>query len=105
MPRYLVERFFSRISDEEMLAAGMRSDQAIQGEFPEITWEHSHVVVDDEGGVRTYCVYEAPSEELVRAHASVFGSHSIGNLYEIVDDITPAIVRSRAQAASSSDPG
>ena len=57
MPRYLVERFFDRISDEDKLVAGMRSDRAIQTEFPEITWEHSHVVVDEDGGVRTYCVY------------------------------------------------
>ena len=99
MPRYLVERFFERISDEDMLAAGMRSDRAIETEFPEITWDHSHVVVDDDGAIRTYCIYEAPNEEMVRAHANAFGGHVIGNLYEIVDDITPAIVRSRAEAA------
>ena len=104
MPRYLVERFFDQITDEEMLAAGMRSDQAIQTEFPEITWEHSHVVVDEDGGVRTYCVYEAPNEIVVRAHAARFGAHTIANLFEIVDDITPAIVRDRAQAAGVSQP-
>lgn len=104
MPRYLVERFFDQISDEEMLAAGVRSDRAIQAEFGEITWDHSHVVVDEDGRVRTYCVYEAPSEEVVRAHAAVFGGHTIGNLFEIVDDITPAIVRERAQAAGVSQP-
>ena len=41
---------------------------------------------------------------MVRAHANVFGGHAIGNLYEIVDDITPMIVRRRAEAAGISQP-
>ena len=42
---------------------------------------------------------------MVRAHANVFGGHVIGNLYEIVDDITPTVVRSRAEAAGVSPSG
>ena len=37
--------------------------------FPEIVWEHSHVVVDADGRPKSYCVYAAPSEEMVREHA------------------------------------
>ena len=101
MPRYLIERFFDRVSDEDMLAASVRSDQTIIERFPEITWEHSHVVIDDDGAVKTYCVYEAPSEEMVRDHAAAFGAHEIFNVFEIADEVTPEIVRQRAAAAKT----
>jgi hypothetical protein len=41
-------------------------------------WEHSHVVVDDDGMAGTYCVYEAPDEETVREHAKRSASTSTG---------------------------
>jgi hypothetical protein len=47
-------------------------------------------VVDDEGLVVTYCVYEAPSEELVREHSTRLGQHKIALLREIAGDVTPA---------------
>lgn len=101
MPRYLVERFFDRISDEDMLAASVRSDQMAIERFPEITWDHSHVVVDDDGAIKTFCVYEAPSEEMVREHAAAFGAHEVFNVFEIADEVTPELVRQRAAAARS----
>ena len=42
---------------------GRRSREIIEDELPEITWEHSHVVVEPDGNVLTYCVYDAPDEE------------------------------------------
>ena len=47
--------------------------RGIQEEFPEIVWDHSHVVLDESGTVRTYCVYDAPNEELVRRAAKLGG--------------------------------
>ena len=88
MPRYLIERSFT-VSESEMPAVGRRSNQVVRDEFPEIVWEHSHVVVDDSGGVRTFCVYEAPSEEIVRAHAASLGQHTLDSLHEIAGDVTP----------------
>jgi len=99
MPRYVIERFFSHISDDDMLAASVRSDQIAQERFPDITWEHSHVVIDDDGAIKTFCIYEAPSEEMIREHAAEFGAHEIYNLYELVDDVTPEEIRRRATAA------
>src|SRR5512133_901468 len=99
MPRYVIERFFDRISDEDMLAATVRSDQFIAERFPAITWEHSHVVVADDGATETFCIYGAPNEEMLREHADAFGSHVITHLYELVDDVTPEEVRRRAAAA------
>ena len=88
MPRYLVERLF-HISIDEMPMAGRRSKEVAVGQFPEITWEHSHVVVDDEGAVKTYCVYAAPSEEMVRRHAEELGLHDLQRICEIAGDVGP----------------
>ena len=44
MPRYVIERNFGTISDEDMLAASALSDELISARFPEIIWEHSHIV-------------------------------------------------------------
>jgi hypothetical protein len=89
MPRYMIVRSFD-VSEPEMAAVGRRSRELTEVDFPEITWEHSHVVVDDEGKVRTYCVYDAPTEGAVREHATRLGKHQIDSLQEIAGDVTPA---------------
>jgi hypothetical protein len=78
------------VGEPEMPVVGRRSREIVENEFPEIIWEHSHVVVDDIGRVRTFCVYEAPSEELVRLHSSRLGQHEIDSIDEIAGDVTPA---------------
>jgi len=88
MPRYLVERQFE-VTEEQMPEVGKRSRRVRNEHFPEINWEHSHVAVDDTGNVRTFCLYEAPSEDVIRAHANGFGSHTIVSIREIVGDVTP----------------
>src|SRR6185503_5131019 len=62
MPRYLVVRRFD-VAESAMPQVGRKSRVTIEEEFPQITWEHSHVIVDDDGVVRTYCVYAAPAEQ------------------------------------------
>jgi len=89
MPRYLIVRHFD-VDEAQMPPIARRSRELVDGEFPEITWEHSHVVVDDEGLVQTFCVYDAPSEELVREHSTRLGRHVIAELHEIAGDVTPA---------------
>jgi len=78
------------VGEPEMPAVGRRSREIVETELPEITWEHSHVVVDEDGKVRTYCVYAAPSEEVVRQHSSRLGQHRVDSIDEIVGDVTPA---------------
>ena len=96
MPRYMVERSFGSISDDEMLAAAVRSDEVAQERFPGITWEHSHICVGDDGAITTYCVYDAPDETTVRDHAVALGGHSIIKVMEIAEDVTPQEIRRRA---------
>ena len=89
MPRYMIIRSFE-VGEDQMPALSRRSRELTENDFPEITWEHSHVVVDDEGVVHTYCVYEAPNEEIVREHSRALGKHTIDALHEIAGDVTPA---------------
>ena len=89
MPRYLVVRTFD-VSEEEMPEIGRRSNEVIEGGYPQIVWEHSHVVVNDDGKVMTYCVYEAPDEDTVRNHAVDLGRHTVDAVHEIAGDVTPA---------------
>ena len=89
MTKYLVERRF-HVGEHEMPAVGRRSRQLIEENFPQITWHHSHVVVDEGGNVKTYCVYEAPNEEIVRSHAETLGLHDVSGVWEIAGDVSPA---------------
>jgi Nickel responsive protein SCO4226-like len=88
MPRYLIERQF-HVAEEQMPETNRRSKKIILEEFPEIVWDHSHVVLDESGTVRTYCVYEAPNEELLRRHAARLGAHEVVSIHLIACDVTP----------------
>ncbi|MHB8643187.1 MAG: nickel-binding protein [Gaiellaceae bacterium] len=88
MPRYLIYRKFT-VGESEMPTVGRRSKELTVDQFPEIVWDHSHVVVDDDGVVYTYCVYEAPNEEMVREHAIALGKHEY-TIHEIAGDVSPA---------------
>ena len=88
MPKYLVIRRFD-VNESEMPEVGSRSRRVIEESYPEIVWEHSHVVVDEDGTVLTYCVYEAPTEEMVREHSRDLGRHTIDAIHEIAGDVTP----------------
>ena len=89
MPRYMIIRRFE-VEEDQMGDVGRRSREIIENDFPEIVWEHSHVVVDDSGTVMTYCVYEAPNLEAVQAHGTALGKHKLEAVHEIAGDVTPA---------------
>ena len=88
MPRYLIERTFF-VGEQEMQGVGRRSREIAAADFPEIVWEHSHVVVDDRGVVRTFCMYRAPDEDTVRRHADSLGQHRVDKIHEVAGDVTP----------------
>ena len=89
MPRYLIVRRFS-VDESQMPFVGRRSREITEDELPEITWEHSHVIVEPDGNVLTYCVYDAPNEEVVREHSKRLGRHDVMSLQEIAGDVSPA---------------
>jgi hypothetical protein len=88
MPRYLVERTFT-VSIEDMPPVATRSKRLVGTAFPEIKWEHSHVVVGEDGRVRTFCIYDAPSEAMVREHARELGEHVIDVIHLVAGDVSP----------------
>jgi Nickel responsive protein SCO4226-like len=88
MPRYVIERSYT-VDESEVPTVATRSKRLVQDEYRQIVWEHSHVVLDADGTPKSFCVYGAPSEEVVRAHAERLGDHSVVAIYEIVGDVTP----------------
>jgi len=89
MPRYLVERVFSEAAQQDIQEAGSRMKRVAVDSFPEITWEHSHVV-SDESGIKSFCVYDSPNEETLHQHGDEVGVAGIVRIYEIAGDVTPA---------------
>jgi hypothetical protein len=71
MPKFVIEREIpgaGKMSAEELRGAAQHSNQVLQGLGPDIQWEHSYVTGD-----KLFCVYNAPSEELIRTHAQKSG--------------------------------
>lgn len=88
MPKYLIERTYD-VGEEGLPSLARRSKQITVDQFPEITWLHSHVVMDKDGTLKSFCVYIAPSEEIVRRHAELLGAHVVDRIFEIGGDVTP----------------
>jgi Protein of unknown function (DUF4242) len=88
MPRYVIERTYT-VNEAEVPTVATRSKRLARDQYPQIVWEHSHVVVDRDGTPKSFCVYAAPSEEIVREHAERLGDHSVDAIYEIAGDVTP----------------
>jgi hypothetical protein len=89
MPRYLIERDYGQAEQEAMQNIGVRTKQIAKESFPDVMWEHSHVV-SDESGIKSFCVYEAPNEKRLREHGDMVREHTITRIYEIAGDVTPA---------------
>jgi hypothetical protein len=72
MPRYLVERTFPdglRIPQDESGAKACLN--VVQGNAGhQVTWIHSYVSPDQ---TKTFCIYDGPSPEAIRAAATTTG--------------------------------
>ncbi len=68
MPKFVIEREIpgaGKLSREELQAISQQSCAVLNELGPSIQWIQSFV-----GGDKIYCIYNAPSEELIRLHAS-----------------------------------
>ena len=68
---YVIERDMpglGKLTPAELKAASQRSCQVLKHLGPQITWLHSYVTGD-----KMYCIYLAPNEDVVRAHAKEGG--------------------------------
>ena len=68
MPRYLVERTFPDGLNIPMTADGAKACMGVVAKNAEqaVTWVHSYVTPDRK---QTYCIYDAPTPEAIRAVA------------------------------------
>ena len=67
MPRFLIERNLpgaGRLTPDELQGISQKSCSVLSELGPQIQWVQSYVTDD-----KIYCVYIAPSAELVREHA------------------------------------
>ena len=68
MPRYVIEREIpgaGELTAEQLQGISQKSCSVLSELGPQIQWVQSYVT-----GSKIYCVYIAPNEEMVRAHAS-----------------------------------
>jgi hypothetical protein len=89
VPRYVIERDFGQVDEDEMQEVAYRSKVIGVEQFPDIRWEHSHVCSDADGGIKSFCIYNAPDADRLREHADRLGGHVVSRVYEIVGDVNP----------------
>ncbi len=71
MPKYVIERKLpgaGKLSAQQLQAISQKSNEVLRTLGPEIQWVQSYVTDDT-----IYCIYVAPSEELIRQHAKAGG--------------------------------
>ena len=88
MPKYVIERELpgaGKLSKEELRAISQKSVDVLRDMGPEIQWVQSYVSDD-----KIYCVYNAPSAELVKQHATCggFPANRISQVRAVIDPVT-----------------
>jgi hypothetical protein len=88
MPKYVIEREIpgaGNLSAEELNGVSKKSCSVLKELGTDIQWVHSYVTDN-----KVYCVYIAPSEELVRKHAEMgqFPANSVCEVKTIIDPTT-----------------
>ena len=74
MNLYVIRRPSGWRSPEELQAAAARSKQVGDEEMSDdIRWIRSYVVHESDGGLGTFCIYQASSEQKIREHAARAG--------------------------------
>jgi hypothetical protein len=88
MPKYVIERELpgaGNLSADELQAISQKSNQVISDLGPEIRWLTSYVTDD-----KLYCVYVAPSEDIIMEHARCggFPADRISKVSAVIDPST-----------------
>jgi len=86
MPKYVIERELpgaGKLTAEQLQAVSQKSCGVLRNLGSEIQWVHSYVTPD-----KIYCVYIAPSEQLIREHANQ-GGFPANRISEVVSMIDP----------------
>jgi hypothetical protein len=88
MPQFVIERDMPGVgsaSASDLKAASQTSCSVLRDLGPEIQWVHSYVTDD-----KIYCIYRAPSAELIKEHAAKggFPANSISEVRRMIDPTT-----------------
>jgi hypothetical protein len=88
MPQFVIEREMpgaGQLGADELKGASQTSCSVLRQLGPEIQWVQSFVTDD-----KIYCIYRAPSEDLIRQHAETAGfpANSISEVRATIDPTT-----------------
>jgi hypothetical protein len=88
MPKYLIERELpgaGSLTPEELQGISQKSCGVLAELGSSVQWQQSYVTGD-----KIYCVYIAPSEELVREHATRggFPANVVSEIATVIDPVT-----------------
>jgi hypothetical protein len=88
MPKYVIEREIpgaGNMTPQDLQAVSQTSCGVLQKLGPQIQWVQSYVTGD-----KIYCVYIAPSEDLIREHAQQggFPANRISEIKSVIDPTT-----------------
>ena len=88
MPQFVIEREMpgvGKLGTSDLQGASQTSCTVLRDLGPEIQWVQSYVTDD-----KIYCVYRAPSEDLIRKHAETAGfpANSISQVRAMIDPTT-----------------
>ena len=88
MPQFVIEREMpgvGRLGSSDLQGASQTSCTVLRDLGPDIQWVQSYVTDD-----KIYCVYRAPSEDLIRKHAETAGfpANSISQVRAMIDPTT-----------------
>lgn len=88
MPKFVIERELAgagKLPKQELQAISQKSCSVLQSMGPQIQWLQSFVSDD-----KIYCIYIAPDEAAVRAHAQMggFPVNSVARVLSMIDPTT-----------------
>ena len=88
MPKYIIEREIAgagKLTPDQLHGIAQKSCGVLKKLGPQIQWVESYVTDD-----KVYCVYIAPSEDLVREHAAQggFPANRVSEVRGIIDPTT-----------------
>ncbi len=88
MPKFVIEREIpgaGSFTPEHLREISQASCGVLTEMGPQIQWVHSYVTGD-----KIYCIYNAPNEEMVRAHAAQggFPANEVNRVSAIIDPVT-----------------
>jgi len=88
MPKYVIEREIpgaGNLSKQDLIAISQKSCSVLGQLGPQIQWVESFVTED-----KIYCVYIAPTKEIIQEHATQggFPANKISEIKTIIDPTT-----------------